>query len=157
MFVYVIYSSPVLQTCAQQVSEKVSSWNTLYWHRALSRNSLQFFFATKDLTGNSKLIYWILRAIPLTLHDGGNSTQRSSLRLLETEVVSSQLSRALNSLTSWKEPQDEHSVTLLVLPEKSLDTASTVRRLYTVQPLVKYSTLAVTISDGQDEVGIIWK
>lgn len=116
-----------------------------------------FFFATKDLTGNSKLIYWILRAIPLTLHDGGNSTQRSSLRLLETEVVSSQLSRALNSLTSWKEPQDEHSVTLLVLPEKSLDTASTVRRLYTVQPLVKYSTLAVTISDGQDEVGIIWK
>lgn len=69
--------------------------------------------------------------------------------------MSSQLSRALNSLTSWKEPQDEHSVTLLVLPEKSLDTASTVRRLYTVQPLVKYSTLAVTISDGQDEVGII--
>lgn len=89
------------------------------------------------------------------LHDGGNSTQRSSLRLLETEVVSSQLSRALNSLTSWKEPRDEHSVTLLALSEKSLDTASTVRRLYTVQPPVKYSTLAVTISDGQYEVGII--
>lgn len=66
------------------------------------------FFAAKALTGNSKLIHWISPcAISLTLHDGGNSTQRSSLRLLETETVSSQLRGALNSLVSWKEPQDE--------------------------------------------------
>lgn len=41
----------------------------------------------------------------------------------------------MTSLTSWKEPQDVHSVTMLVFPEKSLDTASAVRRPYTVQPL----------------------
>lgn len=56
---------------------------------------------------------------------------------------------------SWKEPQDERSVTLLILLEKNLDTESTVRRLSTVQPLVNYSTPAVTISDGQDEMEII--
>lgn len=116
-------------------------------------------FATKDLTGNSKLIHWIPPcAISLTLHDGGNSIKIFSKAVSkETGTVSSQLRGALNSIASWKEPQDEHSVTLLILPEKSLDRASTVRRLSTVQPLVKYSTLAVTISDGEDEAGIMWK
>lgn len=64
----------------------------------------------------------------------------------------------MNPLTSWKEPSGwARSVTLLVFPEKSLDTASTVRRPYRVQPLVMPSTLAVMISGGQDEVGIISK
>lgn len=47
MFVYVIYSFPILQTCAQQVCEKIFSWNTLYWNRAVNRNSLQFFLQQK--------------------------------------------------------------------------------------------------------------
>lgn len=119
MLVYAIYFFPILQTCAQQIS----SQDTLQWYTVLSSNSLQIFFATQDLTGNSKMIYRILRAVSHTPHHGEiplQLTQRSSLRLLETDVVPS-LSRAVNPLTSWKEPLDRRSVTLLISPEKSLD------------------------------------
>lgn len=101
------------------------------------------------------MTYRILHAVTLTLHDGGDSI------VIDTKIFSKAsgdggcILIVVNPLSSWKEPQDGCSVTLLVFPEKSLDTVSTVRRPYTVQPLLMPPTLAVMISGGQDEVGII--